>query len=118
VEGHSAALRMTRHSYRTFSHHNSFWPIDTEGNCPQPKGKPQPQNKSLNTWYHTALDASFIREQKLPMTDAYGNESLHRNGQRAFPDTAPCKIRHTYIYMQCAFSQGGVSGNAHDRHSV
>jgi hypothetical protein len=73
VEGHQAASRMTEHHYRTFSHHNSYWPIDTEAT-------PQPQNKSLNTWYHTRLNTSFIREQKLPLTDAYANASALRNG--------------------------------------
>jgi hypothetical protein len=73
VEGHEAAVRMMQHSYRTFSHHNSYWPIDTEAT-------PHPENKSLNTWIHTPLDVHFIREEQLPITDAYANESANRNG--------------------------------------
>jgi hypothetical protein len=30
VEGHPAALRFFQHHYNTFSHHNSFWPLDPE----------------------------------------------------------------------------------------
>ena len=41
VDGHGAAFRMFQHHYTTFSHHNSFWPLDTEVN-------PDPKNKSLN----------------------------------------------------------------------
>jgi hypothetical protein len=40
VEGHAAAKRMVQHSYNTFSHHNSYYPLDTEAT-------PDPENKSL-----------------------------------------------------------------------
>ena len=30
VDGHAAALRFMQHHYTTFSHHNSFWPLDGE----------------------------------------------------------------------------------------
>lgn len=40
VEGHAAAERMLQHSYNTFSHHNSYYPLDSEET-------PDPTNKSL-----------------------------------------------------------------------
>ena len=73
VEGHAAAARMTEHSFNTFSHHNSFWPLDDEAT-------PTPQNKSINVWMQERLDGAFLREQRLPITEAYEAESNRTNG--------------------------------------
>ena len=66
MDGHQAAERMVAHSFNTFSHHNSFWPYDTEATG----GDGNPRNKSGNIWMTTALNANFIREARLPLTDA------------------------------------------------
>ena len=63
MDGHAAAARFAEHSYNTFSHHNSYWPLDTEAT-------PVPWNKSINVWYNTSLNYSFVEEQMLPMTEA------------------------------------------------
>ena len=69
---HPAAIRRNcltaRHPldyhFTTFSHHNSFWPLD-------PEPTPQPHNKSLNVWNSTPLNLSFVDHHKLPMSPAY-----------------------------------------------
>lgn len=73
VEGHAAAARMTEHSYGTFSHQNSFWPLDDEAT-------PTPHNKSINVWMQERLDGAWLREQRLPITKAYEADSNRTNG--------------------------------------
>jgi hypothetical protein len=68
VEGHAAALRFFQHHYNTFSHHNSFWPLDPE-NTTGPGSSTK--NKSLNQWMVTPLNLTFIDEHKLPISNAY-----------------------------------------------
>jgi hypothetical protein len=68
VTGHAAALRFFQHHYTTFSHHNSFWPLDQENTSSAPGGS---QNKSLNTWMQTPLNVSFIDAHKMPMSASY-----------------------------------------------
>lgn len=60
---------MFQHHYTTFSHHNSFWPIDTEDNG-------NPTNKSLNVWTQTPLNVDFVRANRMPITDAYAAAAL------------------------------------------
>ena len=73
VEGHEAALRMVQHSYNTFSHHNSYYPLDDENT-------PTPRNKSLNIWMQTRLNVSWLRQHQLPITDAFAAASEQTDG--------------------------------------
>lgn len=59
-----SALPYRQHHFTTFSHHNSFWPLD-------PEPTPQPHNKSLNVWNSTPLNLSFVDYHKLPMSPSY-----------------------------------------------
>ena len=73
VEGHHAALRMVEHSYNTFSHHNSFYPLDTEDtNCTLCD---HGTNKSINVMQHTPLNVSFLKAHLLPITHAYAKHA-------------------------------------------
>jgi hypothetical protein len=62
-----------RHAYNTFSHHNSYFPLDTEAT-------PTPHNKSINVWMGERLDVSYLKEQRLPITEAFEAESNRTNG--------------------------------------
>lgn len=73
VDGHVAAERMVQHSYNTFSHHNSYWPLDSEAT-------PNPKNKSLNFWMETALNATWLLERQLPITAAFAARSAQTGG--------------------------------------
>ena len=64
VDGTNASRRMTEHRYTTFSHHNSFWPLDDEAS-------PTPKMKSINHWQITPLDLNVVANERLPVSPAY-----------------------------------------------
>ena len=69
VTGHNASLRFRNHHYSTFSHVNSWAPID---GGPQCSGEPGCAfNLSMNVWEHTPLDLGFLQGQSLPISPAY-----------------------------------------------
>ena len=69
VDGHNASKRFRDHHYTTFSHVNSWAPID---GGPQCSGRPGcPLNLSMNVWEHTALRFAYLDEWSLPISPAY-----------------------------------------------
>jgi hypothetical protein len=69
---------MATHSFNTFSHANSYYPLDTERtNCSLCQDG---RNKSINAMMQTPLNVTRLRADRLPLSDAYANFSTQHNG--------------------------------------
>jgi hypothetical protein len=61
-------VRFAHHHYTTFSHHNSFWPLDPENTTTATSSM---YNKSINQWMVTPLNMSVVDAHRLPMSPSY-----------------------------------------------